>query len=198
MSHYFINDPTLESQERMYNIEIFNQDFKFVTDRGVFSQDGLDFGTETLLKNLEIPFTAKSLLDVGCGVGVMGIILGKVNNNLNITMTDVNVRALSLAKKNAQLNDVSVKIIESNLYEHIDDKFDLIISNPPIRAGKKVIYALYSDARNFLNINGELWIVVRKQQGAKSTIEYLKTLYEDVSVVARDKGFYIIKSRKIK
>lgn len=194
MSHYFINDPKLESQERTYKVSIFNEEFSFITDRGVFSQDGLDFGTETLLKNLKININVTRMLDVGCGVGVMGIILKKVNKNLDITMSDVNTRALSLATKNASINGVDVKIIESNLYEHIDDKFDLIISNPPIRAGKKIIYALYSDARNYLNAGGELWIVVRKQQGAKSTIEYLKTIYKDVNVIAKDKGFYIIKS----
>ncbi|VEU82914.1 class I SAM-dependent methyltransferase [Acholeplasma hippikon] len=196
MSHYFINDPNLKSQERVYHINFANQPFEFTTDKGVFSQDGLDFGSELLLKEVQIKPETKTLLDVGCGVGVLGIILKKLNPGLEVTMSDVNLRALSLAKKNAQKNQIDAKIIESNLYEHIDDKFDLIISNPPIRAGKKIIYTLYSDAIKHLNAGGELWIVVRKQQGAKSTIEFLKTRYDQVDVVARDKGFYIIKSKK--
>lgn len=195
MSHYFINDPHLKSNEKTYHTTLFDMNFKFIADSGVFSQKGLDYGTKTLLTYLSLDGNEQEILDVGCGIGVIGIILKKKYPQLNITMSDVNLRALELAGKNASLNNVSVNIIESDLYENINQKFDVIISNPPIRAGKKIIYKLYTDARNHLNDGGFLWIVVRKQQGAKSTVDFLKTLYQTVLVVKKDKGFHIIQAK---
>ena len=192
MSHYFINDDKLNHEESTYRLTIFSHNFSFTTDRGVFSKDGLDYGSKTLIEAIKIEENTHSLLDMGCGVGVMGIILKKINPKLNLTMCDVNLRAVELAKRNANQNNIEANILVSDLFEKIEGKFDLIMSNPPIRAGKKVIYALYRDAKDNLNDGGRLWIVVRKQQGAKSTIEYLKTLYKEVDVPVKDKGFYVI------
>ena len=192
MSHYFINDEKLNHEESTYRLTIFSHNFSFTTDRGVFSKDGLDYGSKTLIEAIKIEENTHSLLDMGCGVGVMGIILKKINPKLNLTMCDVNLRAVELAKRNANQNNIEANILVSDLFEKIEGKFDLIMSNPPIRAGKKVIYALYRDAKDHLNDGGSLWIVVRKQQGAKSTIDYLKTLYKEVFVPVKDKGFYVI------
>ncbi len=195
MSHYFINDPNLESKESTYHATLFDMQFKFISDKGVFSQNGLDYGTKALLTNLLLKENTQNILDVGCGIGVIGIILKKKYPELDVTMIDVNLRALELARKNAKLNGAEVDIIVSDLYDNVNQKFDVVISNPPIRAGKKIIYKLYSDARNHLNDGGSLWIVVRKQHGAKSTVDFLKTLYQTVLVVKKDKGFYIIQAK---
>lgn len=196
MSHYFVNDETLEHQETLYKVSLFDVNFEFSADKGVFSMEHLDFGSELLIKTLRVE-QAKSMLDLGCGVGPIGIITKKVNPNLNVTMCDINHRAVELSKKNAVKNQVDVKILESDAFLNIKDTFDLIVSNPPIRAGKKVIYSMYEKAYMHLNNGGSLWLVVRKQQGAPSTIDFLKTIYQHVEVVERSKGYYIIKAMKM-
>ncbi len=195
MSHYFVNDPNLRSEENTYLVNMFNQDFKFISDKGVFSGTKLDYGTRLLLSSLKLTGHEKSILDVGTGIGVIGIILKKVYPNILVSAVDVNLRAINLAKKNAALNTVDVSIFESNLYEKVQGKFDVVISNPPIRAGKEVLYKLYQESLNYLNKDGYLIIVIRKQHGAKSTITYLQTLFKSVEVVTKDKGFFIIKSK---
>lgn len=195
MSHYFQNDEKLDSKEVMFTTSLFNLQFKFFSDKGTFSYGELDYGSKLLIETVTIN-QEQTLLDIGTGIGVIGIALKKKYPTLEVTMTDVNLRALNLANKNAKLNNVDVEIFESDLYSNIDKKFDLIISNPPIRTGKKVIYTLYKEAFLHLNEKGSLWIVVRVQQGAKSTVEYLKTIFNTVIVVEKSKGFYIIKASK--
>jgi len=196
MSHYFKNDPGLKSEESIYHVDVLGQPFRFYTDHGVFSKSHLDTGSRVLIEHLNIDDDAKTLLDVGAGIGVIGIILKKVHPSLDVTQVDINHRALALNKKNAQLNNVETTIIESDLFSALKDNYDVIVSNPPIRAGKKVLYALYQSAYKHLNTNGELWIVVRKDQGAKSTVDYLKTIYPQVSIIKRHKGFYVICANK--
>ena len=197
MSHYFKNDPNLKSQTHTYEVEVLGKHFKFISDKGVFSKDHLDTGTFALISNINIDGAAKTLLDVGSGIGVIGIILKKVYPGLDVSQIDVNLRALNLNRKNNQLNQVDTNVFESDLFSNVFHKFDIIVSNPPIRTGKETIYKLYSDAYKHLNNNGQLWIVVRKDQGAKSTIAYLKTIFDQVELIKRHKGFYVISGQKI-
>ncbi len=169
----------------------------FFSDNGVFSKDKLDFGSTLLLETIydKVNEDNLNILDVGCGYGFIGISMAKIKN-AKVTMCDVNKRALHLAEKNALENGVanSVKVIESDIYQNITDIYDLIITNPPIRAGKEVVYGILDGARDRLKAKGELWFVIRKDQGAKSTIKHLEETY-DVEVVAKSKGFYIIKAK---
>jgi len=196
MSHYFKNDPKLTSEERIYNVDLFGHNFKFMSDKGVFSKDHLDVGSYALISHLDVPEETKTLLDVGAGIGVIGIILKKVYPSLEVTQIDINQRALALNKKNNQLNNVETKVFASDLFSNIQTTFDMIVTNPPIRTGKETIYKLYQDAYKHLNKQGTLWIVVRKDQGAQSTIKYLNTMFDAVEIVKRHKGFYVIKSLK--
>ena len=158
---------------------------------GVFSKDRLDFGTRTLLETLEVDKIKGKVLDFGCGYGPIGIYVAKTTNS-EVHMIDINRRVLELARKNVYLNHVNVKIYESNIYDNVTDKFDYIISNPPIRVGKKILYEILFKAKDYLNKNGELWIVVSKDQGAKSLVKDLEKEYE-VVIKNKHKGFYIIK-----
>ena len=108
---------------------------------------------------------------------------------------DVNRRALKLAEENAKLNKVSVSFKESNIYECVSDSFDLIITNPPIRAGKKVVLEILTGAINHLNQDGELWFVIRKDQGAKSIAKELEKLYK-LEIKEKNKGFFIFMAKK--
>lgn len=190
MAHYFENDDSLKSEELMKEVIIGGKRYQFITDNGVFSKKGLDFGTRTLLENLDLSKISGNVLDMGCGYGPIGIYVAD-NTDASVHMVDVNNRSLNLAIKNANLNKVNVNIYESNAYENIHKKFNYIISNPPIRVGKKILYQILFDAKKYLNKNGELWIVIHKDQGAKSVMKDLEKEYV-VTLVTKNKGFYII------
>ena len=191
MSHYFTNDD-VKSNERTKKVNINNHEFIFTTDNGVFSKKGLDFGTRALLETLELDRMKGKVLDFGCGYGPIGIYLA-LNPELEVHMIDINRRSLELARKNVNLNHVNVTIYESDIYSNVHCKFDYIISNPPIRVGKKILYQILFDAKKYLNKNGELWIVVNKGQGAKSLIKDLEQTYK-VEVKNKVSGFYIIRA----
>ena len=175
MSHYFTNDE-VTSQEKEILVTIKNRKYKFITDNGVFSKRGLDFGTRTLLENIELNNIKGKVLDFGCGYGPIGIFIAK-ETNTQVDMIDISRRSLELAKKNATLNNVKVNIFESNIYENVSQKYDYIITNPPIRVGKTILYEILFSAYDYLKEKGELWIVVHKDQGAKSLIKDLNDKY---------------------
>lgn len=193
MGYYFDKNTNVESKEITTRAELNGQFYTFKTDNNVFSKKGLDFGTRTLLESLPLDQIKGKVLDFGCGYGPVGIFVAKSTNSL-VDMVDINLRSLSLARKNAELNDVKVNIFESDIYENINNKYDYIISNPPIRVGKKILYQILFEAKKHLKENGELWIVINKDQGAKSVVRDLKKDYE-VSIVNKNKGFYIICAR---
>lgn len=198
LEQYFTNNPNLKSELRNIVYKYQGLTMSFFSDNGVFSKDKLDFGSTLLLETVFEKVNKENLniLDVGCGYGFMGISLAKIMK-AQVTMCDVNKRALHLAEKNASENGVidSVKVLESNIYQNITDIYDLIITNPPIRAGKDVVYGILDGARDRLKAKGELWFVIRKDQGAKSTIKHVEENY-DVEVVTKSKGFYIVKATK--
>lgn len=191
MGQYFSNDE-LKSELHIFKTKIFDREYSFYSDNGVFSKEKLDFGTRTLLESIPVYELKGNILDVGCGYGVIDIILGKITN-ANYEGIDVNRRALHLAEMNAKLNNVSnVKFYESNVYENVNQKYNFIITNPPIRAGKKVVYDIVMNARNHLVDDGVLYIVIRKEQGAKSMMRDLEEYYE-IEVINKNKGFFVIK-----
>ena len=194
MSHYFINDDSLVSNKKKIDVSILGTSFVLYTDNGVFSKDNLDYGTKHLLESICLNGN-ETILDVGCGYGPIGIYLAKAYPNTKIVMTDVLSRAIELTKDNLALNNITnASVFLSYLYEKIDDRFDIIISNPPIRAGKVVLNELFVKAIEHLSEQGVLYLVIRKDQGADSHIKTLKQHYRDVSVVNKKKGYCIIKA----
>lgn len=191
MAHYFENDENIKTNEIKKDVFIGDKRYSFITDNGVFSKKGLDFGTRTLLESLDLSKISGNVLDVGCGYGPIGIYVAS-NTDADVHMIDINKRSLDLARKNAELNKVFVNIYESNAYENVNEKFDFIISNPPIRVGKKILYGILMDAKKFLKKSGELWIVIHKDQGAKTVMKDLAREYT-VTLVTKNKGFYIIR-----
>ncbi len=189
MGHYFINED-LEHNKKIIKVIVKNEDFNFITDNGVFSKKGLDFGTRTLLENLDYNNIKGKILDFGCGYGSIGIIVSKITG-LEVDMLDINKRSIDLAKENSKLNKVKTNIFESNIYENVQNKYDYIISNPPIRVGNEILHKILFEAKDHLNDNGKLIIVVNKDQGAKSLMEKLKKFY-NVNLIAKNKGFFVI------
>lgn len=191
VGQYFSNE-NLKSNMKKYETKLLERSFSFYTDNGVFCKDYLDFGTRTLLESLPLSELGDSILDVGCGYGVIGITLGKLTNRF-VDMVDVNLRALHLARINAKENGVEcVHIFESNCYQNVEKKYSTIITNPPIRAGKRIVYEIVFGAKEHLKEDGNLFLVIRKDQGAKSLISDLEKVYT-VEVLKRNKGFFVIK-----
>lgn len=190
MAQYFDN-VDLKSEIKQIIIKIFDTVLEMNTDNGVFSKEKLDFGTRVLLENLPLSEFKGKVLDIGCGYGPIGLYLKK-NTSCDIDMTDVNRRALHLTKMNAKLNHLDVNIFESNAYENIHEKYNMIVTNPPIRVGKEILYSIVMGARDYLVKNGSLFLVIHKDQGAKSMIIDLKKYY-DVTILAKNKGFFVIR-----
>lgn len=192
MAQYFDN-VDLKSEIRKFDVKIFDMVLPFYSDNGVFCKEHLDYGTRLLLENIPWTEVNGSILDVGCGYGPIGIIASKITG-FHVTMCDVNKRALHLARMNAKENKVDVDIIESNCYQNIFGKFDTIITNPPIRAGKKIVYEILFSAKEYLSDSGKLFLVIHKDQGAKSLIKDLEKEYT-VEVLEKNKGFFVIKCK---
>ncbi len=192
MGHYFTNEPDLKSVIKEFEVVIKFITYKFKTDNGVFSKNSLDFGTRTLLESIDPLHIKGEVLDFGCGYGPIGIYLKK-NCNCNVDMIDINERSLNLAKENAILNDVTVNTFISDTYNKVSKQYDFIITNPPIRVGKVKLYEILFHAKEHLKPRGELWLVVSKNQGAKSLVKDLGAIYK-VTVTHKSRGFYVIQA----
>ena len=190
--HYYSENPGIAHDEREVIYQALGQRFACVTDAGVFSRDGLDMGTRILLEAL--PELHGRILDLGCGWGPVGAALGKKYPEAQLVLTDVNSRATELAARNLAANGVTnAQVVQGDGFAAVEGKFDAIVLNPPIRAGKAVIYAMFAEAAAHLHAGGALYIVIRKQQGAESAQKYLETLYGDVKRIAREKGYWVLR-----
>lgn len=191
--HYYTENPASAHDERVVRLKALGNELTFTTDAGVFSRDGLDRGTEALLEAL--PALSGRVLDLGCGWGAVGVALGKKQPALEIVMTDINRRAVELARRNLDANGVRAEVVQGDGFENVTGEFDAILTNPPIRAGKAVIYGLFARARAFLKPGGALYVVIRKQQGAPSALKYLKEIFAEAEVIDRSGGFHVIRAR---
>ena len=194
MNHYYTDNRDLDSKRKQFEYYFDNEVFRFTTDNGVFSKDNVDYGSYILIKTIYKNDLGRSLLDLGSGYGPIGIILKRFNPEVDIEMVEVNSRAVELSILNCQNNKTDIKVHECEDICKLDHKFDTIVLNPPIRAGKKVIYELYEKSKMMLNENGHLYIVIRKAHGANSSIKELETLFKEVRTINRDSGYLVIDS----
>lgn len=196
--HYYSKEQSVESAPRYIDFTLRKQSLRFKTDNGVFSKGEVDFGSRLLVETFEYPEENGDILDVGCGYGPIGLSLAGEDLRRLVHMVDVNERALSLAKENAGLNHIeNVHIYESDCLNNVDkNDFAAIVTNPPIRAGKKVVHNILEQSYHHLKPGGSLWVVIQKKQGAPSALEKLQEIYEDVEVVEKSKGYFIIKATK--
>ena len=177
MTHYFENDPHLKSHEIKRKVIIHNHSFSFYTDDGVFSKRGLDFGTRTLLENLELSKIQGDVLDFGCGYGPIAIFLAK-ETSASIDAVDINKRSIALAKKNAILNQVVIDVWESDIYSNVSKKYDFIITNPPIRVGKKILYQILKDSDALDRVRLELPHIGLNYLRIKISLSLITTSYQ--------------------
>lgn len=195
--HYYSKKPEGKEKQSTWETELNNTPFIFTTSTGVFSKNDVDFGSRLLIENIKKPNIQAPILDLGCGYGPIGLSLAKKYPETLIKMVDINERAIKMAKINADQNQLyNVDIEQSDGFEVIkeDKKFALIVTNPPIRVGKQVIYSLFKTSKNYLKSNGELWIVIQKKQGAPSAIKFLQKHFKEVIIEERKKGYFIIRA----
>ena len=195
MKHYFTDNTDLKSEQSQFIFRFHKYDLLFTSDNGVFSKSMIDYGSRVLLDNIEITHE-KTLLDVGCGYGTFGICLNKVYSYLNVDMVDVNDRALELAKLNAKNNNIHANIYKSFIYENVQGSYDVIVTNPPVRAGKEVVTTILQESIEHLNENGSLWVILQKKQGAPSAKKKMEEVFGNCEIVKRDKGYYLLHSVK--
>lgn len=198
--HYYSENPQSEIKTETNAYEINQDSYLLTTSTGVFSKKGIDFGTRTLLDLFEMPKVEGKVLDLGCGYGPIGLSLGRHHPEREVEMVDINARAVMLSQQNASQNNIqNIQIYQSDGLQEVKTKdFAAIITNPPIRAGKEKIYEMFQMSYEKLKVDGELWIVIQKKQGAPSAQKFLKSLFGMVEVVGKRKGYYVICSKKTK
>ncbi|MEP9851080.1 class I SAM-dependent methyltransferase [Staphylococcus aureus] len=201
MSHYYDENPEVESDELLFTYSYDNCDLDLITDSGVFSKGKIDFGSDLLVKTFlkaYPPGPTKNILDVGCGYGPIGLMIAKTSPHHEVTMVDVNQRALTLSRKNRKRNRIdNVEIKESDGLSKVEaDTYDFVLTNPPIRAGKQVVHGILEDAYSVLNQGGALYVVIQKKQGMPSAKKKMEETFNNVEVLEKDKGYYILRSTK--
>ena len=198
MPHYFDPNPELDHKPGEMQVRLHGLDFNFVTDSGVFSRSRLDYGTNLLIEAVladQKKMTGR-LLDLGCGYGPVGIIMKRVFPALEVVLCDINSRALELARKNARLNQIHyMEILQSDGLQNVTGPFDTIMTNPPIRAGKAVVFRFFSEAAEQLKPDGQLYVVIQKKQGAPSALKKLQELFQQVEVIEHAAGYWVIRAK---
>ena len=196
--HYYTEYPSSKSEPKTWEAVLRGHRLKFTTDTGVFSKEAIDFGSKLLIESFVFPDMRGPILDIGCGYGPIGIALAKSDPNRTVVMADINARAVELAKENAKSNRLTnVSVLKSDLLDDVPHcGYAAIVTNPPIRAGKKVVYDLFRQAADFLPDGGEFWLVIQKKQGAASAKEKLASLFDGVDVVHREKGYVVLRCQK--
>jgi len=195
-NHYFVKRPKSKPDLGILRTYFRGRLFEFVTASGVFSRTRIDPGTRLLIEFMILPEKG-SVLDVGCGYGPVGIAAATFNPNLRVVMTDVNERAVWLAKENAKRNALqNVEVKQGLLYEPVGDmRFEAILSNPPITAGMKIVEPLITEAPEHLVKDGLLQVVVRSKIGGKRLTSLMNRAFGNVDILARKGGYRILLSK---
>ena len=191
MNHYYTDNSDLDSDRKEFTYYFDNEVFRFTTDIGVFSKNSVDYGSYILIRSIVHRDLGTSFLDLGCGYGPIGIIIKRFHPETDVELVDVNSRAVELSKLNGVSNKTDIKVHKCEDITLLDHKFDTIALNPPIRAGKAVIYDLYAKSKEMLGEGGHLYVVIRKDQGAKSSQKELETRFASVERIERDGGYFV-------
>lgn len=198
MSHYYTTDKSLEHDYQTIKLMIRDIELSLMTDHGVFSRNYIDFGTRVLLENIALNGVKKAL-DLGCGYGPIGLFIARYDDTINVIMTDVNERAIELVQKNIENNKIiNAVVYKSDAFETINETFDLIVTNPPIRAGKETVFKIYEGAYSHLTEGGSLYVVIQKKQGAPSSMKKLEEIFDHCEVVTKTKGYWVLLAKKKK
>lgn len=198
VDHYYTQKPSTTSQPKYWSYQLRGNSFQFKTDRGVFSKNEVDFGSKLLIHAFELPSMKGPILDVGCGYGPIGLAIARSFPDIQVHMIDINERAVQLAKENAAQNHIdNIKIFESDGFTNVTEfNYAAIVTNPPIRAGKKVVFEIIEESYKHLKPGGQFWAVIQKKQGAPSAKKKIEEVFGEAEIVKKEKGYYILKAKK--
>lgn len=198
--HYYSRKPSTASDRHVFEAELRGFRFRLTSDAGVFSKGGVDYGSKVLIERMEIEDRAE-VLDVGCGYGPIGLTAARLAPHGHVHMVDINERAVELARLNARNNGIgNVTVLQSDKLAAVQNlRFDVILTNPPIRAGKSVVHQIFEESVRQLKSGGSLWIVIQNKQGAPSARAKLEELFGEDAVeeMGKDKGYRIFRARKV-
>ena len=198
MEHYFIDKPHSSEDYFSFNAKVLDEELVFNSCQDIFSKNCVDYGSKVLIETVyKKENLFGNVLDIGCGYGAIGIVLAKKFPSATFLLSDINATAVKLSKENIVLNRVkNAKAILSTGYEKIDQKFNFVITNPPIKAGKENLFSILLGAREVLLENGKLILVIKKKHGEESVKKMLEQNFKSVEVLKRDSGYYILKAEK--
>ena len=194
--HYFSSKPSSKEQRKELYGKLRGHSIKLITSSGIFSKDRVDDGTRLLIEKCHINNTKGTILDLGCGYGVIGITIKKTFPETTVICSDINERAVRLTTENAALNNVEITTIQSNVYEAIQEKLDVVLVNLPRNAGKEVCLKMIDGAYERLNKKGTLQVVAKHQRGGKTYKQYMEKTFTNCETIARSNGYHVYKSTK--
>lgn len=200
VNHYFSGNPGGPSDEQTLEVTLKQRPFRFITDNNVFSKARIDYGTRLLIESISFPDTGR-LLDIGCGYGPIGIVAGGLHPDLHVWLVDVNERATALARRNAQLNGLKesqVTVVTGDGVPAVDFAFDAVVTNPPYRAGNRVVHRLLKDGWAVLAPGGALTVVGQTKQGIKSLTKWMRETLGHAEELNKGGGYRVIASVKPK
>ncbi|MCC7573474.1 MAG: methyltransferase [Candidatus Methanofastidiosum sp.] len=186
MPHYYSEDVTAPLKIGRISEIILGKMYQFDIAPGVFSPKKVDNGTMALCELMDLNRDNK-VLDMGCGYGVIGIVASSYTSEVH--MRDINKRAVYLTKRNIKLNNVkNASVSQGNLYEGID-KYNVILTNPPISSGMDIVGLMIDEAPKHLYEGGNLQLVIRK--GVNIIKKRLEKSFEKVNI-KKKYGYYVI------
>ncbi len=194
MVHYYSRQQESEFKPFKFKAKAKGLELEFTSSAGVFSKKELDFASKLLIENVELKKN-DSVLDLGCGMGIIGIFLKRLNPSIKILFSDISMRALELTSINLKNNKIDGQLIDSNIYDNISGKFDVIVTNPPIAAGREVCFRIIEGAKDYLNKGGSLQLVARHQKGGRVLGEHMKKVFGNVKELVKSGGFRVYLSK---
>jgi 16S rRNA (guanine1207-N2)-methyltransferase len=193
-THYFVERPDVASEPREIEVQVRGHALRFVTDRGVFSHGRVDPGSRLLAEQMDLS-DAEDVLDWGCAWGLVGVVAAKTWPKLRVVMVDVNERACELARENLRRNGVEAEVIAGDAGEVLTDRrFDAVVCNPPISAGRAAVLAVMDQAAGLLREDGSFWMVAATRKGAKTLRRELEARFADVEQTAMRGGFRVYRA----
>jgi 16S rRNA G1207 methylase RsmC len=194
--HYFTSQPSCNDKFGIVKTALRGRNFEFLTSSSVFSKRKVDLGTRVLIEAMILPQSG-NVLDIGCGYGAVGISAAASNPKLQVVMTDVNMRAVRLAKQNVETNRVrNAEVRYGYLYEPVESmRFDCVLSNPPVSAGMDMVKAIIEGAPKVMGAGGSFQMVIRSKIGAKALPEAFCAAFGNCEVLARESGYRVLRGK---
>ncbi len=191
MPHYYSAKQTSELRLSKIKAVLRKREFEFYVGSGVFSKKKVDKGSQVLINNAIVEENDR-VLDLGCGYGPVGVVIATVFPKTKIVMSDVNKRAVRLAKMNVKAHKLdNVEVIVSDKFKKIEGKFDTILVNPPQTAGKQLCFEMIEKSKEFLKKTGTLQLVARHNKGGKTLSLKMQEVFGNVKDIAKKSGYRV-------